>query len=376
MTKVVFETATFADVVKKADKVAPSKGTAFDKAAGVLIEVNPDQDPAVVIRATNLDVFYREWVDTVAVEGEPRQWRVPSALLATFVSSLPIGSGLSITLEEVQAAGSHYPHLVIKSGKTKARFNLMSTEFYPDWDVFDPDDLVSINDLGGRISQVEWAAEKSPNPPLNALYFDGSCIIATDRYRLARVPLAIPSMLADSQVVVPAGLLGTVLKQTGEVKIGFTQVQMLLMPNETTQLRVVRYDAKYPNVSKVMVTERPQNVEVSKLQILEIMRRATAFSGAERMPTVRMFFGKEQIAVVMDNPDVGAMQDVLDVPGSCLHDRVEIKFTPRNLMEAIENSPGERIKICYNPETPQATMYLVGDSGYEAWVVTRGESQR
>src|SRR5690606_31010723 len=109
--------------------------------------------------------------------------------------------------------------------------------------------------------------------------------------------------------------------------------------------------------------------------ILDMMRRATAFSGADRMPTIRMFFGKEQVAVLMDNPDVGAMQDVMDVPGYCTHDRVEIKFTPRNLIEAIEKSPGERITLCYDPDKPQKTMYLKGDSGYEAWVVTRGESK-
>ena len=370
MTKVTFETATIADAIKKAARVAPSRGEAFDKAAGLVVEVNPDQEPSIVLRATNLDIYYREWIDTVDVEGEATIWRLPAALIASVMATLPIGSGKTVTLEEVKQG--HGQHLLLKSGKTKAKFNLMMMDHYPEWDIFDPDDMEIIDDLGGRISMVEWAADKS-QVPLCGIYFTGDSLVSTDRYRVARTPLAVPN-LPDQDVIVPAGILGSILKQTGEVRIGFTETQMLLMPNETTQLRVVRFAAEYPpRINVIMNPSRTASVEVPKDQLLDIIRRASVFSGDDRMPTIRLFLGSEEVAVMLDNADVGRIADVIDVPGQCAHSRVEMKFTPKFLTDALDKVPNERVTLGYNHETHTPIIYIDGGSGYEAWVVTRSD---
>ena len=81
MTKVVFENATIRDVIGKAARVAPTKGSAFEKSNGLLMEVDPD-GPEVVLRATNLEIFYMEIADVVSIEGPARTWRLPATVIS------------------------------------------------------------------------------------------------------------------------------------------------------------------------------------------------------------------------------------------------------------------------------------------------------
>lgn len=368
MTSVVFETATFADVIKKAERVAPSKGNAFDKAAGIVIEVSPSVN-TVVVRATDLNIYSMEWVDFTSIDGPDAVWRVPSKLFAQVVGSLPIGSGKTIKIEEVKNAEGK-GHLALSSGRTKAKFNLMQVDHYPAWSAFDPSGLITADNLGGKVALVEWAAAKSDaTTQLEGVHFDGTRVVATDRYRLACTDLFIPDLPAA--VTVPAGILGQILKQTGEVNLGIDEHQLLLMPDESTQIRAILYGGEYPKVDKIMRREYPDMVKVRKTPLLEVLNRAASFAGADRFPALKLFFGREEIAAMMDNEEVGLLGDVVEVPGYATHNRVQIIFTPKNIIDAVEHCPNEEFEIHYDHEKPEFIMYLNGGSGYEAWMVPR-----
>lgn len=366
MTKIVFETATLADAIKKAERVAPTTGQAFDKAAGILFEINPLSTAPVVTKVTNLDIFRMEWLDVVDASGSATTWRVPSRLFTQVVGSLPIGSGKTVTLEE--KSEGVYSQLHLSSGRTKARFNLIDGSYYPSWDAFDPDTLLSTVDLGGRIAQVEWAAAKT-EAPICGVHFDGEQCVATDRFRLASAPVKFPGL--TEPITVPAGILSTLLKQTGEIKVGIDGGQLLLMPDETTQIRCILYGLKYPGMTKVMVTERPNYITVKKTEILEIMNRATTFGQGDRIAPLRTFIGKEEFAVMMTNAEVGLLGDVVELPGQALHDRVEIIFTAKNILDAINSSPNEEVTIGYDTANPLGVIYVDGGSGYKSWIVPR-----
>lgn len=362
-TKVVFETATFADAIKKADRVAPKKGHAFDKAAGIVIEVNPNGPELVIVRATNLDVFSMEWVNILEWEGDEKVWRMP-ALFAQVIASLPIGSGKTLTLED----DGRQVHL--KSGRTKARFFPLDASYFPEWEAFDPDSMFPVQDLGGRLQQVEWAASKA-EVPINGVYIDGQYAVATDRYRLAAVPLGIPDL--EEPITVPAGLLGQALKQSGEVQIGVENGMLQIMPDEHTQIKCVIYSEAYPNVNGIMSRELPDRITVNKTPLLEIMQRATNFATGDRIPSLKVFFGKEKVAVMMNNEEIGLLGDSIEIPGQAQHDLVEIKFTPKNIMDAISQAPNEQIDIDYDQNKTLNLVAIDGGSGYRAWVVPRAD---
>lgn len=367
MTKVTFETATLADSLTKASRVAPSKGTAFDKAAGIVIEITPLSPSPVVVKSTNLDIFYMEWVDVVSVSGENTAWRVPAHLLASVVGSLPIGSGKNVTFENKASGNQQVLHM--ESGKTKAKFNLLDVSYYPEWSAFNPDDLIPAPDLGGRLTQVEWAASKTvTGDPLSGIYLDGESAVSTDKYRLARVPLKIT---LDKPVTVPAGMLSLVLKTSGDPAIGIDGTQLLVMPDEHTQIRTILLAADYPNVQKVMRRDYPNQIHLKKTEFLEVIQRSLNFVGAERFPTLRVYIGQQEIAVMMQNQEIGLLGDVVDVPKQAKHSRLELKFTPKNLVDALTNAPSENVTLGYNADKPEGTFYIDGGSGYEAWVMPR-----
>lgn len=367
MTKVVFETATIADSLRKAERVAPSKGQAFDKAAGIVLEIHPGTDYPVIIRATNLDVYYMEWVDCISAEGPTTVWRVPSKLVAGAVGSLPIGTGKTVTFEEKIESNGVAKHLAITSGRTKAKLNLIDPEYYPVWEPFDPDLLTQVPDLGGKIGLVEWATAKNDFSFFSGVHLDGDQIVATDKHTLARVSLKMG--LLDRPVTIPAGVLTTVLKQTGDVGVATSEHQLYIMPDEHTQLRTVIFAGDYPKTTKITRTEWPDTITLRKSELLEIINRAVLFN-MSRIPKIRLFIGKEEIAVMMQDADIGMLGDVIEVPGQALHARGELKFNPNNLKKALESAPNEEVTLGYDFEKlGVGAVYVNGGSGYEVWVM-------
>lgn len=358
--RALFETATLADCLKKAAAVAPAKGQAFDKAAGIVLDLSPE---SCVIKATNLEVFYTEWIDAVDVD-ENMTWRLPSVLLASVIGSLPIGSGKTVVLEQKNNT------IYIEQGRTKARINLLPLEYYPIWTAFDPEVCVDAGRFADRLKQVQWAASgNAADHPFNGIHVSGEIIVATDRYRIAAVPLVIPGL--QKPVTVPGGPLVAALGRSGDVKLGSEGDQLLIMPDEHTQVRAVCYGQEYPKYQNVMKRDQPESITCNRTSLLEIMNRALTFSGSERTPVMRVFIGQEEIAVMMTNTEVGLLGDVVEVPGYATHARIEFTFTPKNLMDALGASPNDHINLYYNPAYPGKPLRIDGGSGYEAWIAPR-----
>lgn len=364
MTTVTFEAATLQVAIKKASRVAPSKGAAFDKASGIVLDI---QDGAVVVMATNLDIFYMEWIDFTEMTGEPIKWRLPAQVFADIISSLPITSGTTVTLEQDGR------YLKIQCNKMRSKLNIMDIAYYPTWYAFDPASMIAADNLGTRINQVDWAADRRGLGIIEGVHFDGHVILATNRYQLAVVDLPIPGW--EHPVTVPGTILSQVLKQTGEVMIGQNENQLLLMPDEHTQIRAVIYDAQYPSLDAVRVKEIPEKVTVTKAALLELMAQALALVASERNPKIKLYIGKEEIAVYLENGDLGFIGNRLDVPGQAKHRRVEIHFTPGYLTDALNAAPSERVDIWYNPTDPFSFVKVDGGSGFNAWVMPRRHNE-
>lgn len=364
MTAILFESATIIDSIKKAARVAPSKsGTAFDQSWGILMQVTPGEDVKCLIRATNQDVFYSEVVSCIQAEGDDTVWRLPSQLLAAVLGSLPIGSGKRIKFE---SKGTN--QALITSGRLTTTVNLGDPTYYTDWDMFDPDGMSTVSGLGGRLSMVEWAADNSGQPPLNGVWIDGEYLIATDRYKFVRVPMKVE---VPKTIVVPAGILGQSLKSMGDTSVAVGESRLQLMPDNFTQIETVIYDVVVPNVSHITKDDYPVLVEVPKAQLTDMIGRANQFAGAERSPLLKMYFGRGEIAAMMENAEVGLLGDVIEVPGKLDHPRVRINFDPKYLIDGISKAPGDRVTLGYDPAKTDRFFYIKGDSGYECWIVPR-----
>lgn len=367
MSSVSFDTPTFVEAIQRAARVAPSKGSAYDKAGGIVIEVFPGDELPVVIRATNLDVYYMQWIEAdVRDLVEPVAWRVNASVLAALAGALPNGNGKRVSMEQDGRK------LVIKSApRMVSKIPIMSMGGYPIWSAFNPDGLTDAHNLGNTLQRVEWAAAETNDVILSGVRFDGKSVVATDRYRIATMELKTEM---DFEFVLRAKALTSVLPPSGHVKVGFDSDMLLVMPDDNTQIKVLAMAGDYPSVERIMERDKPNEVRVSKLRLAELINRALAVRGADRAPLLRLFLGREEVAVMLKNEDYGSLGDVLDVPGYCSHGRIELTFTPETVLAALQNSPGDDVTIKYDVNKPDRPIYLSGNQTYECWIAVRGKS--
>lgn len=370
--KVTFENATIADSVSKAARVAPTKGEAFDKASGILITLDPD-DKTVVLRTTNLHVFYLEVVDCVEMDigsALDTRWRLNAQMLSQVMSKLPIGSGKQVTFEDKEGG-----EVIVKSGRTTARFRKMDHTYFPEWDAFDPDKLDMVPDFGARIKQVEWAADDDDGSPISGIHLTGSEILATDRHRMAIVPCEADPIYKP--ITIPAGILKPVLTGLRDVAIGIDEGRFLMMPDVSTQISTRIYDKDYPDVKKAVDTrEWPNKITVRKQALLDIMDRAMIFAQRDRIPKMTCIVGNNEFAVMCSDADLGLLGDVVELDSDQAdHSRYRILFTPRNLTEALQAAPSDVIDLYYDPENSNFPFKIDGGSGYTALVMPRRETE-
>lgn len=365
--RVTFENATIQDVISKAARIAPSKGAAMDKAAGIHIEVTVLNQ--VIVRATNLEVTYMEVIDTLSIEGmAPREWRLPSVVLDGICSKLPIASGKTVTIDDEDGDSA----VKIVSGRMRATVRLIDTSYYPIWDAFDDTQLETVTDFAKRISMVSWAVAKQGDPPLIGVHLTGTHVAATDHYKVAIAPLEAGPIYKP--VTIPASVFTSLSKNLGDVRIGMEDQHLLIMPDAATQIRTVVYGNEYPPVLNVFKRNEDALITLRRQGLLEIIERAMVMGQRDRTPLLKMIVGLEEIAVMMTDKEIGLLGDVIEVPGYASHDRMTICFTPDNLTAAITNAPNDEITIHYMSTNPLKPVRIDGGSGYEVLVMPRKES--
>jgi DNA polymerase III sliding clamp (beta) subunit (PCNA family) len=364
--KATFENATIADAVTKAARVAPTRGEAFDKASGILLELD-EEEQTVTLRSTNLSLYYLQVVDAVEVIGSDL-WRLNAQILAGVMSKLPIGSGKHVTFEQKDN------ELHMKSGSTKAKFRMIDTQYFPYWDAYDPDKLEMVPDLGERIKQVEWAASEDHELSFAGIHLDGTHIITTDRIRLARVPCEAEPIYKP--VTIPAGILKPLLTGLRDVAVGIDEGMFLMMPDVSTQLKTNIYDRDYPPGIKAVFDKYSwqRSVKVQKSELLEVIDRASVFATRDRSPKLDLIIGKSQIAVMCSDVDMGLLGDVVEVAGAD-HPRHKMVFTPRNITDALNAAPSSEVELWYSPDEPKFPIKIDGGSGYMAVVMARTQAE-
>ena len=364
MNKITFENATIRDVIGKAARIAPTKGSAFDRAAGIMIEADHGAS-TVIVRSTNTEVFYMEVVDAVSIESDIGgiQWLIPNLLLDGICAKLPIASGAVISFEEKQN------QVTLATGRMRANLRLLDHQYYPQWEAFDPGSLSPVSDFGARLQQVQWAASRVAPPPMSGIHLDGKIAGATDQFRVALTPCDIPQLYQP--VTIPAATFTPLMKSLGEVKIGQEDGQILVMPDDATQVRAVIYPQSYPAIQKVFKRDETNVVLVKKEYLLDMIEQAMVIGARDRTPLLKVIIGLEELAILMEDQEMGLIGNVMEIGGQATHDRHYIGFTPDNLTAGLRASPNDDVTIYYHAGLPMKPVRLDGGSGYEVLIMPR-----
>lgn len=368
MTKISFEATTLADVIKRANLVSPTRaGSSFDKAAGIVLDITPDEEVKAVVRATDLDMYFMEVVDAIEASGLATRWRLPArpidAILANQVAS---GGNKQVVLDD-----SKDGRLSISCGHMRGGLNLINPSGYPDFDTSPDLEYTEVNLLGPAIDRVAWAADKNGSDAFAGIHFDGQYVIAANRQRMARIPLQIA---LDTPITVSAGMLPQLLRQQGLVRLAVDGTMLVVEPDEYTRITVNTFGNDYPPVQKAMQLDYPQEVTVVKAHLIAAINSALAVTGSDRAPRLALYLGVGKIAVYLNNDEVGKVGDIVHVPGQIPHERIEKGFNPQTLLEALAHAPSDKVVIKYDPAQAEKGAVLIdGGSGYMTWLAPRGK---
>jgi DNA polymerase III sliding clamp (beta) subunit (PCNA family) len=323
----IVENAAFMDVVKKANQAAAQRAEAYAKAAGVVIEYDPDTKQ-VRIRATNLDVYYIEWLDYVEGGEEPFRWRVASKLLNAIAQQLPVGNGKTIKLEILAARPGKLTGI---SGSYRVSLPLMDPNTFPAWDIFDPSDLEMVTGFTDAIQQVEWAAASEDIPAiLKGVHFDGDRVYATNKVKAAYASLKAPT---TGSFTIPAAVVAQLVKTNGggNAKVRYDGERLLVLPDAHTQIQVICYGGEYLPIQKLWENPPSSWFTVDKGEALQVLNRALPVTQNDRQPGAFILLGKGKLIAYgssgYDGPTSG---DEMVIPGFLDHPISKYYFTPEN----------------------------------------------
>lgn len=352
---VEIETATLADAVNRAARVAPTKGSAYDRAAGIQIELRPGDEHPCVVRSTDIDNSFWTNIQFLNMGDEVADWRLPTALLSGFVSNLPLNAASSVKLS------SESNVVTIKCGRSKATLRAIPDSL-PMIGLFDPNGMLEAENFGQRINQVSWAVHNDA-PPFNGIHITGEELIACDRNKVAFLPCKVP---VEAPVTAPLSKLVMLLRNTVNVRVRATDRRLEIMPDDHTQLTCNLLQMTYPDVRKAVSIDTPYVYELPKKTLTEALNRMLVLARGERAPVMKVWLENDTLGFEMAVEGVGELTDEVAVVGNKM-DRIEFKVTPMYFLAAMSNAGREMVKLMHSG-SPKRAMRFMDDGDYDAWI--------
>lgn len=365
-TEITFDNAQLADALGKANRLAPVKGAAFDKAAGFLLDVNPITK-TMTIRATDMDATYLQHIPAVAGKGDQVQWRLSSMLLAGMVTSLPLGNERKVKMID---RGDGFIRLT--SDKWVAKLHTLRPEDYPRIPEFDHEGMVEANEFASKVEQVAWATDKK-HTMLAGVHIDGTRLIGCNQGGVAVIPCPVA---IDHPATVPLASLATLLKGASDVQLRVADKSLQIALDAETQATSRLIEGEYPNVDRVLRDDFMGSVQVNKESFLEALNRMLVLVRTERMPAMQVTFDGtgllKMLTFDMEVDQVGRMQDSVDVSGDW-EDKFSLKIQPQMLVNAVEHSRATTVTIAFGNADPdkakKVPVQVKDDQGYNCHIM-------
>lgn len=368
-TSMTFETALLSDAIQKAAKIAPTKGSAFDHAAGLLFRVDPNT-LQVVLEATNNDTTYRQTLWASKGTGDVTTWRIPSVMLANIVSTLPMSEGSTIDLIDRGDSA-----IRLSSGRVKVRLATMDPAGFPIIETTDPAGTLPANDMAMKVAQVAWSVEKAQGSPMSGVHVDGKRLIGCCHYSVAVVPCEVP---IDHPVTVPLFLLGPLLKQASDIRVKATDKRLHIMLDAETATTAGLIEGMFPKVDNVMREDFNGSMQVNKQAFMDSLNRMLTLGRADRVPTLRFVVdGSGLIKTLtfdMEIEGVGRMQDSIDISTE-FTGTYEVFFNPNMVQQAVDVVRGDMATIDFGhadaQKAPMSSVRVSDKHDYKCYIMPK-----
>lgn len=258
---------------------------------------------------------------------------------------------------------SHEDNLLkIEADHSDITLNLLDVEDYPKLLFKESAESVKVNVRVFKtlIRQTAFAASGVENRPiLTGVYLklDGNLLtgVATDSYRLAKKSIELDQVYAPTDVIIPSKAveeLGRILEDNQkDVELHFSPSSILFKYDGTLLLSRL-LEGNYPETSKLIPLEFPNEVVFNKEQLLIAIERASLLSIRDGQNAIVKLEIKEDdtVEISSSSPEIGRVleeiQPVAEVKGNPL----KIAFSSKFLLDAIKAFNSSEIKVGFTGE--------------------------
>lgn len=369
---VTFEAPLLADAVSRAARIAPIKGAAYDKAAGIMFKARHDHTEII---ATDLDTTYRQRVAILTSkhieDDEAFEWRLPPQLISSFLSSLPMGAGSHVTFTSREDSS-----LEIASGTTVAKMPLFRGS-YPVIPVFEPGGMSEANDLAAKLASVTWATDRKAQGIKSGVNINGTMLAATDGYKLALVPCEAP---VEEPVTISVNSIAKLLKQATDAKIRANSLEFQIMLDPETQVTTRIFAEPYVNYAPLLRDTFLGDIELDRGYWEEVLQRMLTVVAFDRTPHLTLTIGGGKVAMVMEAPTGERIQDEVGAKGDQPRE-VVIGCDPNYIISALQGVRCDKIRFAYGHNTDdglgaRSTLKLYDPlSGYEVHIAPKVDTR-
>ena len=165
-------------------------------------------------------------------------------------------------------------------------------------------------------------------------------VVATDGRRLALVDEEVDiAEKSEGEFIIPAKAvneLNRLLQDKGEIviKFGENQASFALKDEKGFSVLVVTklIEGNYPNYRQVIPSEVKERVPLAREEFLHALRRAEIMT-SEKANSVKLAFGKNNLAITANSPEVGEARESLAV--NYKGKEVAIAFNPKYLIDPL-----------------------------------------
>jgi len=175
-------------------------------------------------------------------------------------------------------------------------------------------------------------------------------MVATDGRRLAFAEEEVDvSEKSQGEFIVPAKAvneLNRLLQDKGDVEINFSENQAAFNlrdekgPNVLIVTKLI--EGSYPNYRQVIPSETKERVALSREEFLHALRRAEIMT-SEKQNSVKLAFGKNNLAITANSPEVGEARESLAI--NYKGKEMAIAFNPGYLIEPLNALTDEEVYL-------------------------------
>src|SRR5471030_2785936 len=235
----------------------------------------------------------------------------------------------------------------VRSGASFYKINGLSADEFPPLPKFKDDKKVTLQQetLKGMLRKTSFGISTDESRyVLNGIFISlkdhKMTMVATDGRRLALVDEEVDiSEKSSGEFIVPAKAvneLNRLLQDKGDVEIKFGENQASFALKDEKGLSVLLItkliEGNYPNYRQVIPSETKERIPLVREEFLQALRRAEIMT-SEKANSVKLTFGKNNLAITANSPEVGEARESLAV--NYKGKEMAIAFNPRYLIDAL-----------------------------------------